>query len=66
MDLLVTLCRNVSENWVWVDEIIISTNLCLAYIEAQGVSRFPECKEHVQAAVEQIKVVDVSVKNLQQ
>ena len=42
MDLLGDLCRYVSAYQVWLNESILSTNLRHAYIEAQGVSRFPE------------------------
>ena len=49
-----------------MDESIISINMRLAEIEAQGVSHFPEWKEHVQAAVVQKKVAEMSIKNLQQ
>ena len=40
VNLLVNLCRDVLAYWAWVDEIILSTNLQLADIEAQGVSHF--------------------------
>ena len=66
MDLLGNMCRYVSADRVWVDEGIISTNMRLTDIEAQDVSRFPEWKEHVRAAVGQINVADISVKTLQQ
>ena len=56
------LCRDVLADQVWVDKIILSTNLRLADIEAQGVFHFPEWKEHVQAAVGQIKMAEISVK----
>ena len=41
VELLGTLCRGASADQVWVDESILSTNLRLADIEAQGVSHFP-------------------------
>ena len=66
VELLGDLCRYFLENWAQVDERILSTNLRLADIEAQGVSHFPEWKQHVWAAVGQIKVAEISVKTLQQ
>ena len=66
VELLGTLCRAVSVGWAWVVDSILSTNLRLADIEAQGVSCFLECKEHVRTAVEQIQVAEISVKTLQQ
>ena len=62
VDLLGNLCRDVLADRVWVDESILSTNLRLSDIEAQGLSHFTEWKDHVQAAVGQIKVTDMSVK----
>ena len=62
MDLLGDLCRDVSAYQVWLNESILSTNLRLSDIEAQGLSHFTEWKDHVQAAVGQIKVTDMSVK----
>ena len=47
-----------------MDERILYTNLWIADVEAQGVSHFPEWKEHVQASVGQIKVAEISVKNI--
>ena len=44
VDLLRTLCRDVLEDWVRVDDITLSKNLRLTYIEAQGVSHFIEWK----------------------
>ena len=64
MDLLDNLCRDVSADRTWVDESILSTNLRLADIEAQGVSHFPEWKEHIQASVGQINVADMSIRIL--
>ena len=40
VELLETLCGNVSTDWVWAEESIESKNLLLADIEAQDVSRF--------------------------
>ena len=65
VELLGGLCRNVSADRLWVDESILSTNLWLADIEVQGVSHFPEWKEHVRATVGQINVAEISVKTLQ-
>ena len=56
MDLLVTLCRDVSADQGWVDDIILSTNLQLANIEMHGASHFTECKYHVREDVVQIKL----------
>ena len=64
-----TLRGDILEDWTWVEDIIYSTNLLIADIadiEAQGVSKFSEWKEHVQAAVGQVKAAEISVKNLQQ
>ena len=66
VNLLGTLCRGASEDRVWVDESILSTNLRLANIEAQGVSHFPEWKEHIRAAVGQINMAETPVKTIQQ
>ena len=57
VDLLGTLCRYFLVDRAWVDKSILSTNLRLADIEAQGMSHFPSLKEHVHSAVGQIKVV---------
>jgi len=57
VELLRTLCGDVSDNLVWVDESIHSTKLRLANIEAQDVSHFSEWKEHVRADVGQLKMV---------
>ena len=62
VDLLGNICRDASADWAWVDESIISTNLRLADIEAQGVSHFPEWKEHVQASVGQINLAEMSIR----
>ena len=37
VELLGNLCRDVSADWAWADERILSTNLRLADIDAQGV-----------------------------
>ena len=58
------LCRDVLAYWSWVDESILSTNLRLEEIEAQGVSRFPERKEHFWAAVGEIMELEIYVKTL--
>ena len=60
--LLETLCRYVLAHQALVNEIIISTKLWLADIEKKGMSHFTESKEHVQAAVRQIKAEEISVK----
>ena len=44
VELLGTLCGEISADWTWVEESKHSTNLQLAYIEALGVSHFPEWK----------------------
>ena len=44
VELLGTLWGEISADWTWVEEIKHSTNLQLAYIEALGVSHFPEWK----------------------
>ena len=49
-----------------MEEYIHSTNLRLVDIEAQGVSHFPEWKDHSQAAVRQVKTAEISVETLQQ
>ena len=56
VEILGTLCRDVLADRVWVYESILSTNLRLEDIEAQGVYHFPVWKENVQEAVVQIKV----------
>ena len=66
MEILGTLCGYVLADRTWVEDSIHSTNLRLAYIEAQGVSYFPEWREHFQVAVGQVKVAEKSVKTLQQ
>ena len=66
MELLGTLCGDVLEYNKWVEESIQSKNMQLADIEAQGVSHFPELKEHVQSYVGQVKAAEISVKTLKQ
>ena len=66
MDHLETLCRDISADWACTDDIILSTNLHIEYIEAQGVSYFVEWKEHICAAVGKIKLAEISVTNIQQ
>ena len=66
VELLGTLCGDVSADRTWVEESIHSTNLRLVDIEFQGVSQFPERKEHVRASAEQVKATEISVKTLQQ
>ena len=55
VNLLENICRYVLAHQALVNEIIISTKLWLADIEKKGMSHFTESKEHVQAAVRQIK-----------
>ena len=64
--LLGTLCRDVFAYRAWTNKSILSTHLHLEGIELQGVSQFPEYKEHVQLDVGQIKVTEIPVKTIQQ
>ena len=66
MEILGKMCGDVSADLLWLEESIQPTNLRLADIDAQGVSHFPEFKEHVQEVVAQVKAAEISVKNLQQ
>ena len=66
MEILVTVCGDVSTDRTWMEESINFIKFGFADIEEQGVSHSTEWKDHVWSEVGQVKVTEIFIKALQQ
>ena len=65
VELLQNLCADVATDRTWDDKGLRTTNLRVVELEAQGLENFPEWREKLRVALEQVGWVEAEVKGLQ-
>ena len=62
---LQNLCANVALDSTWDYKGFRTANLRVAYLEVQGLENLPECREKLRMALEKVRWVGASVRDIQ-